>query len=49
MTESFVAFVRHGEKVLILRRVESDADYPLLWDGVYGVGSTGEEVLARVV
>ncbi len=49
MTESFVAFVRHGEKVLILRRVESDADYPLLWDGVYGVGTTAEEVLARVV
>lgn len=48
MTESFVAFVRHGEKVLILRRVESDADYPLLWDGVYGVSSTPEEVLARI-
>ena len=40
MTESFVAFVRNGEQVLLLRRAESDADYPLLWDGVYGIGTT---------
>ena len=48
MTESFVAFVRHGEQVLLLRRAESDADYPLLWDGVYGIGNTAEQVLERV-
>ncbi|MDP7001799.1 MAG: transcription elongation factor Spt5 [Candidatus Poseidoniaceae archaeon] len=48
MTESFVAFVRHGEKVLLLRRSDSDVDYPLLWDGIYGIGTTAEEVVERV-
>jgi len=49
LTEAFVAFVRFEEKLLLLRRSKSDADFPALWDGVYGVGDTEEEVMARVV
>ena len=48
MTEAFVAFVRHEEKLLLMRRNKSDGDFPALWDGVWGVADTPEEVLARV-
>ena len=44
----FIAYVRYEEKLLLLRRHSSDASFPGLWDGVYGSGSTPEEVLARV-
>ena len=48
MQTDFIAYVRHEEKLLLLRRSKSDASFPGLWDGVYGVGSSPEEVLARV-
>ena len=48
MTEAFIAFVRHEEELLLLRRLKSDADSPALWDGVYGIGETPEEIIARV-
>jgi transcriptional antiterminator NusG len=48
MSEAFVAYVRFEEKLLLLRRSKSDGDFPALWDGVWGVGDTSEEVLARV-
>ena len=48
MQTDFIAYVRHEEKLLLLRRHSSDASFPGLWDGVYGSGSTPEEVLARV-
>ena len=48
MTEAFVAFVRHEEKLLLMRRNKSDGDFPALWDGVWGVADTPDEVLARV-
>ncbi|MDP6869519.1 MAG: transcription elongation factor Spt5 [Candidatus Poseidoniaceae archaeon] len=48
MTEAFVAFVRHEEELLLLRRSKSDSDSPALWDGVYGIGDTEEDVLNRV-
>ena len=46
MSEAFVAYVRFEEKLLLLRRGKSDGDFPGLWDGVWGVGDTPEEVLA---
>ena len=48
MTEAFVAFVRFEEKLLLLSRSKDDNDFPGLWDGVWGVGESQEEVLARV-
>ena len=48
MVSAFVAFVRFEEKLLLLRRNKQDADFAGLWDGVWGVGDTPEEVLTRV-
>ena len=48
MTEAFVAFVRHEEKLLLLKRNGSAEHFPDLWDGVWGVADTPEEVLERV-
>ncbi|MBL6744183.1 MAG: transcription elongation factor Spt5 [Candidatus Poseidonia sp.] len=48
MSEAFVAFVRHEEKLLLLKRNGSTEHFPDLWDGVWGVGSTPEEVVERV-
>jgi len=48
MSEAFVAYVRFEEKLLLLRRSKSDGDFPALWDGVWGIGDTQEEVLTRV-
>jgi len=48
MSEAFVAYVRFEEKLLLLRRSKSDGDFPALWDGVWGIGDTPEEVLSRV-
>ena len=48
MTEAFIVFVRFEEKLLLLNRSKEDNDFPGLWDGVWGAGSTPEEVLARV-
>jgi len=48
MTEAFVAFVRFEEKLLLLKRNDGAEPFPSLWDGVYGVGDTPEEVLQRV-
>ena len=50
MSTGFVAFVRHGEQVLLLKRSKEVADYPGLWDGVHGVGDPEdvEGVLERV-
>ena len=48
MTEAFVAFERHEEKLLLMRRNKSDGDFPALWDGIWGGADTPEEVLTRV-
>lgn len=48
MTDAFIAFVRHEEELLLLRRSKSDTDSPALWDGVYGIGDSEEDVLNRV-
>ena len=48
LTEAFIAFIRHEGELLLLRRSKSDSDSPALWDGVYGIGDTEEDVLNRV-
>ena len=48
MTEAFIAFIRFEEKLLLLSRNKDDNDFPGLWDGVWGVADSPEEVLARV-
>lgn len=48
MTDAFIAFVRFEEKLLLLRRTKNDQEFPGLWDGVYGVADSQEEVLERV-
>ena len=37
-SDSFVVFVRHEDKVLLMRRADGGADFPGSWDGVYGIG-----------
>ena len=49
MTDSFVAYVRHGEKLLLLRRSEDDPEFPEMWDGIFGIGVDEEEIIGRVV
>ena len=48
MTDAFIAFVRHEEELLLLRRSKSDSDSAGLWDGIYGVGDNEDDVLNRV-
>ena len=48
MTDAFIAFVRHEQELLLLRRSAADPDSADLWDGVYGIGDTEEDVLNRV-
>ena len=37
-SDAFVVFVRHGDKVLLMQRADTVADFPGAWDGVYGIG-----------
>ncbi|MGB1476111.1 MAG: hypothetical protein ACPG73_07950, partial [Candidatus Poseidoniaceae archaeon] len=48
MTDAFIAFVRHEQELLLLQRSSSDPDAAEMWDGVYGIGDTEEDVLNRV-
>ena len=48
MTDAFIAFIRHEEELLLLQRSESDSESSGLWDGVYGIGDSEEDVLNRV-
>ena len=34
MSDAFVAFVRHEDKVLLMQRADGVADFPGAWDGV---------------
>lgn len=38
MSDAFIAFVRHEDKVLLMQRADGVADFPGAWDGVYGIG-----------
>ncbi len=48
MTNAFIAFVRHEEELLLLQRSEADPESAGMWDGVFGIGDTEEDVLNRV-
>ena len=48
MTNAFIAFVRHEEELLLLQRSEGDPESAGMWDGVFGIGDTEEDVLNRV-
>ena len=48
MTNAFIAFVRHEEELLLLQRSEGDSESAGMWDGVFGIGDTEEDVLNRV-
>ena len=38
MSDAYVVYIRHGEKVLIMQRADEVADFPGAWDGIYGIG-----------
>ncbi|MDP6905983.1 MAG: transcription elongation factor Spt5 [Candidatus Thalassarchaeaceae archaeon] len=49
-SDGFIAFVRHEDKVLLLQRADSVADFAGAWDGIYGVGDSRDinVVLTRI-
>lgn len=38
MSDGFIVFIRHEDKLLLLKRGEEVTDFANCWDGVYGVG-----------
>nr|AIF14660.1 transcription antitermination protein (nusG) [uncultured marine group II/III euryarchaeote KM3_67_F03]AIF14767.1 transcription antitermination protein (nusG) [uncultured marine group II/III euryarchaeote KM3_67_H09] len=38
MSDGFIVFIRHEDKLLLLKRGEEVTDFGNCWDGVYGVG-----------
>ena len=50
MSDAFVAYIRHGEKVLLMQRADGVADFPGAWDGIYGTGDSDniDAVAARI-
>ena len=47
-SDAFVVFVRHGDKVLLMQRADTVADFPGAWDGIYGIGNPQDvEAVAR--
>ena len=37
MSDAFVAYIRHAEKVLLMQRADEVSDFAGAWDGVYGL------------
>ena len=50
MSNGFIVFIRHADKVLLLKRSDEVSDFNSMWDGVYGVGDPNDvdHVLTRV-
>ena len=50
MSDAFIAYVRHEDKVLIMQRADEVSDFPGAWDGVYGIGNPQDvdSVAARI-
>ena len=50
MSDAFVAYIRHGEKVLLMQRADGVADFPGAWDGIYGAADSDniDAVAARI-
>ena len=38
MSNAFVVYVRNEEQVLVMKRADSVSEFPLAWDGIFGVG-----------
>ena len=38
MSNAFIVYLRNEENVLLMKRDESVSEFPLAWDGVFGVG-----------
>ena len=41
-SDGFIAFVRHADQLLLLRRSDSVLDFPGCWDGVFGLGDIND-------
>jgi len=41
-SDGFIAFVRHADQLLLLKRAASVPDFPGCWDGVYGLGDIND-------
>ncbi len=41
-SDGFIAFVRHADQLLLLKRADSVPDFPGCWDGVYGLGDIND-------
>ena len=50
MSDAIVAYIRHGEKVLLMQSADGVADFPGAWDGIYGAGDSDDidAVAARI-
>ena len=50
MSDGFIVFIRHADKVLLMKRSDEVSDFNGMWDGVYGVGDANDvdHVLTRV-
>ena len=42
MSNAFVVYLRNEENVLLMKRDESVSEFPLAWDGVFGVGDAND-------
>ena len=41
-SDGFIAFVRHADQLLLLKRADSVPDFPGCWDGVFGLGDIND-------
>ncbi len=50
MSNAFVVYVRNEEQVLLMKRADSVSEFPLAWDGIFGVGDANDldVVLQRI-
>ena len=42
MSNAFVVYVRNEEQVLVMKRADSVSEFPLAWDGIFGVGDAND-------
>jgi len=42
MSDGFIIFIRHEDKLLLLKRGEEVTDFANCWDGIYGVGDPND-------
>ena len=42
MSNAFIVYVRNEEQVLLMKRADSVSEFPLAWDGIFGVGDAND-------